>query len=118
ILEVRTDTTAFSRDGRKLATAAGLELDVWDLDEPGPPLKLSGLQGGPPHLLAFSPDGRRLVACEARQRLRVWDLTTGPELLALPCPFPAQSMQFVGDRLVVAGDNRLWVLDGTPRDRR
>ena len=58
------------------------------------------------------------AACEARQRLRVWDLTTGRELLTLPCPFPAESMQFVGDRLVVTGGDRLWVLDGTPRDRR
>jgi WD40 repeat protein len=118
ILEVPTNTVAFSRDGRKLATVAGPEVAVWNLDERGPPLLLSGLEGGP-SLLAFSPDGRRLVAGEAGQRLRVWDLTTGRELLALPCPFPAQALRFVGDRLVVvSGDNRLWVLDGTPPDRR
>jgi len=35
------------------------------------------------HAVAFSPDGKRLVSCSADQKVRVWDVETGTELLAL-----------------------------------
>jgi serine/threonine protein kinase/WD40 repeat protein len=90
---------AFSPDGTRLAAGrerarnllhkAG-EILVWDLDRPrNAPLRLVGL---PPNAtrLAFSDDGRRIVAAGSSQAVRslgclvrLWDATSGQELLSL-----------------------------------
>jgi WD40 repeat protein len=72
---------AFSADGRLLAAVdvAGT-VAVWDAAT-GAPLHDRRLHG-PPHRLAFSPDGRLLAAGD-RDRVKVWEVQTGQELLTL-----------------------------------
>jgi RNA polymerase sigma factor (sigma-70 family) len=88
---VRTSwfTLAFSPDGKTLA-AAGVEADgerlkVW-LWDPATGQRLRPI-AGPRKLwinaLAFSPDGRRLAGGANDRTIRLWDVTTGEELLRL-----------------------------------
>jgi WD40 repeat protein len=65
----------------------------------------------------FSPDGRRLATASADRTIRIWDLTTGQEILK-PGGYPnVVSLRFVsgGHRLIggsVDGAIRVW--DATP----
>jgi dipeptidyl aminopeptidase/acylaminoacyl peptidase len=74
---------AFAPDGRRLVSSS---LDhtvvVWDLSEDKLLLKLVNAETG---LMALSPDGTRLVTgCfDDRKKMKVWDATTGEELLTL-----------------------------------
>jgi WD40 repeat protein/transcriptional regulator with XRE-family HTH domain len=82
---------AFSPDGKRLATAS---LDgtakVWDLDTGKALITFNGhtqpggsAQTNSVWCIAFSPDGKRL-ATSGFDMVRVWDSTTGQELLTLP----------------------------------
>jgi hypothetical protein len=100
----------FSPDGRHLLGASQKDgVGVWDLDRLGPPVRLAGL-AELPHFTASSPDGRRLVLLPEDiggrfQRMQVWDLRTGRELLTLSIPIKYWMASFAGDRLVVAGSS-------------
>jgi WD40 repeat protein len=73
---------AFSPDGRLLAAGSiNGRLSVWDTAEGGR-LLFRGAQDAPPFRLRFSPDGRRLAAVD-REYVRIWDVGTGQEVLAL-----------------------------------
>jgi WD40 repeat protein len=73
--------SALSPDGKRLATAAGRSVILWDtatggsirrFDTPGPSTRMS---------LAYSPDGRRLAAGGGYSGdLFVWDVGTGKEV--------------------------------------
>jgi WD40 repeat protein len=66
---------AISPDGKLLAGwASGAGIKIWDLQNGGQ--EVLQIKGQGP--LAFSPDGKRLAA-----RDKVWDVTTGKELLEL-----------------------------------
>jgi WD40 repeat protein len=67
---------ALSRDGALLAAAHGAGASLHDLDDPGASARALGGAGG--HVsIAFSPDGRFLVAGTAEPALAGWRLSDG-----------------------------------------
>lgn len=78
-------STAFSRDGRYLAsgTESGV-ISVWEKDSQKLLSKLTGTQGEV-RCLAFFPDNRRIVSGGSRS-IRIWDYQAGQQLLSLPVP--------------------------------
>src|SRR5262249_45025839 len=102
----RIADAAFSPDRRHLALSTGPTHNP-DGSMPFPPLPpdevkvydaVTGRElvtfrpGGPVTLPSFSPDGRRLAVRTARRtgvsEMRVWDLATGLQTLALDVPWP------------------------------
>jgi WD40 repeat protein len=85
----RVTCLAFSRDGRTLASkGANGMVRVWEVG-PGRDRLLwqviagtrpSGDPNGPETTLAFSPDGKRLVGTDGRQRVFLWEAATGTVL--------------------------------------
>jgi WD40 repeat protein len=75
---------AFSADGRRLATAVGREVKLWDVDSGQEVLSLPLLDSEPGRgfigvgRLAFSPDGRRLLAALRDGSVQYWDATPLP----------------------------------------
>ena len=68
--------------------------------------------------VAFSPDGHRLATTSADRTVRLWDLTTGPEVLKVVDSASVDSIRFVSDgrRLIGAThDRRIRVWKATPR---
>jgi serine/threonine protein kinase/WD40 repeat protein len=124
----------FSPDGRRLFVIGENETRAWDLAMGGAPIVYKGKRGVPA-AVAHSPDDRRLVMVTAPERedaarpamaeLRVWDLTTGQELLSMPIPvrMPHSGTSgwahFDGQQLRLLGGGReelsAYLLDGKPR---
>jgi WD40 repeat protein/serine/threonine protein kinase len=48
------------------------------------PVTVRGQPVWPPPIVAFSPDGQRLATASEEKAVKIWDATTGQELLALP----------------------------------
>ena len=81
-------SAAFSPDGQRIAVVSG-----WYGEERGGEIKIWDAAGGRLlHTLqparsawsvAFSPDGQRVVTGSASRTVKVWDVTTGVEVLAL-----------------------------------
>jgi len=111
----------FSPDGSKLAAfnyMAGRpgDIAVFDISERGRTRVLT--HGGKVWSVAFSPDGRRVVSGGTGRPARIWDVTTGEMLRALPVN-DGRFVGFAPDGLRVLcggsnGDAALWdVADGT-----
>ena len=78
----------FSPDGRYLACGPHQNVLLWDLDQPRriEPVRVLEGQAGNIRDLAFSPDGKRLATSGHDETIRIWDPTTGQELLCFDSP--------------------------------
>jgi WD40 repeat protein len=71
---------AFSFDGKIIATCSGREIALWDVNS-GKAIRKFEDPARKVSTLAFSPDGRVLIAGTRRCGLRVWEVETGDCLL-------------------------------------
>lgn len=84
--DTTVEATAFSPDGRLLATATAAGTTLWNTQTwrpVGPPLRSS--QGGW-DWVDFSPDGRTLAIVGGKGRVELWDVATRKELRELRDP--------------------------------
>jgi eukaryotic-like serine/threonine-protein kinase len=72
---------AFSPDGRMAAGMDDGTLKVWDAA--GRAERTLHGHTGPTEGVTFSPDGRRLVSASWDETIKIWDVTTGEEILTL-----------------------------------
>ena len=79
-------SVSFNRTGTRLVTDASGKARVWDVTPAGrgEVLTLPGPETDEHADIAFTPDGRRLVAASGREGMvRIWSTATGKELLVL-----------------------------------
>ena len=79
-------SVSLDRTGSRLLTFGGGEARAWDVSPAGrgEVLWLPGPETGEHPAIAFTPDGRRLVATSGREgTVRVWSMDTGKLLLVL-----------------------------------
>ena len=73
------NAVVFSRDGHRLATAAGVTVRVWD-PESGECIRRFQGQRGNIQAIAFHPSGRFLAVSCLDKTVRFWDVESGREL--------------------------------------
>jgi WD40 repeat protein len=79
------DSVAFSRDGKRLASASAGGVKVWDA-KTGQELLTFRAYDGFVHAACFSPDGKRLATSSGDSKhgeVKVWNADTGQELRSL-----------------------------------
>jgi WD40 repeat protein len=79
---VNSAGAAFSPDGRRLARGIGLVVRVIDVSSGKEEMELVGHTSNV-ESVAFSPDGRKLLSGAEDGALKLWDVTTGKELVSL-----------------------------------
>lgn len=80
------EALAFTTDGELMASAGGGFFDqvmVWDMHSNTRLHSLTGFEDATVYSVAFSPDGRRLVAGGSDGRIVVWEMPTGEEITTL-----------------------------------
>jgi tetratricopeptide (TPR) repeat protein len=72
----RVADLAWSRDGKRVASAGGGTVRIWDADE-GREILVFPFQEQGHRSLAWSEDGARLIAVNAQTTIHVWDASNG-----------------------------------------
>jgi WD40 repeat protein len=101
---------AFTPDGKRLVRVVDEFFQVWDV-ESGRRLRRFSAAGGVPASLAFTPDGRTLIAGGTDHRVRLYDFVDGKERPIADGHDGPVSVGFAANGTVVtAGDAtvRLW----------
>jgi WD40 repeat protein len=107
--------TAFSPDGRRLATMDDHTITIWDLTSHQPlrridiPTERKTPAGNPSgtDVVAFSPDGRLLATARKAQRMDVWDILQNRQIADVSTGGVPVSLVFApdGQSLAVICDN-------------
>lgn len=119
---------AFSPDNRHMAASitaggrgrpAGLIIEesgafikVWDLEKVKATIPIKGLKASV-NRVTYSPDGKLLAAAGTDKVLRIWNIATGKEVSAHPCPARVSIVAFSpkGDSIAAGctdGSIRVW----------
>jgi len=115
---------AFSPDGRILASAENVNVDLWNVQSGTLARTLRDEKSGPSwsrKQVAFSPDGRLVAAVGWEQEIRVWSVATGRLLQKFQGAYTTDSLAFSPDSktLVTGGQDKhiegtiaLWDISG------
>jgi WD40 repeat protein len=92
----------------------GASVRVWDLATGSSSQPVKGLKASVGRVV-FSPDGKTLATAGSDRIVRAWDVETGRELAALPCPDRIAVVAFSPDGKSLAGASndgsvRIWSL--------
>ncbi len=77
---------AFSPDSKRLAAAAEVGVQMWDMESGALLYTISAVRNAASSALVFSPDGNLLVGCGAQPLIGVWAVSSGEPLGLLPLP--------------------------------
>jgi WD40 repeat protein len=119
------NAVAFRPDGATLAVAGGSWVRLLDVRDPGRPAPWRVLAVRSALSLAFSPDGRLLVAGGAQEQVSVWNAARPGRAVAKTAgfiPYPHGDIDSVafrpGDNVFVAtdtaGQTSIWTYNGSP----
>jgi WD40 repeat protein len=87
---------AISPDGKRIASAAGNTVRIWETAT-GKELPLLGGHRQPPSALVLSPDGKTVLSWGGDQVVRRWDAATGRQLGEFPGPARTTRAAFAPD---------------------
>jgi WD40 repeat protein/beta-lactamase regulating signal transducer with metallopeptidase domain len=92
---------AFSPDGKRIASAAGSTVRLWETAT-GKELPLLDGHRDSPSTIVLSPDGKTVVSWGADRVIRRWEAVTGKPLGAFPAPAGTTLAAFTSDGRIVA----------------
>jgi WD40 repeat protein len=109
----RVNAVAFSPDAAKVATSTDGYVRIWDAATGKPLTKPLGDRVSMMHEVAFSPDGRQLLATGEGSQTALWDAAAGKVIARLNAHDAETSAAFSPDgrRVVTAGSNATSVVD-------
>ncbi len=79
VFEHKSDTVAFSLDGKRIVTGANVssELKVWDISTGQELQHISQVEFLSPHPVVFHPDGKHFISSGADGYMKMWNAQTG-----------------------------------------